>query len=177
MPRLKPGQVRKRTGGRPYTFNGFRRDIADLICARIANGESLLAMCKEPGMPAEATVRSWVIDNKGADDPAYPGFALAFSRAREMGCDSIAEQIIQISDEDITFEGKPDNALVQQARLRSDNRKWYLSKIMPKRFGDKVTQEITGDANAPIVTRIELVPVEPVIRHTTRTIDYDDAAE
>ena len=65
------------------------------------------------------------------------------------------------------FGGEPNNALVQQARLACDNRKWLLSKLLPHQYGDKVTQEIVGDADRPLVTRIELVPVEPVVRAVT----------
>lgn len=46
----------------------------------------------------------------------------------------------------------------------SDNRKWLLSKMLPRQFGDKVTQEIVGDANRPLVNRIELVPIDPPSR-------------
>lgn len=82
----------------------------------------------------------------------------------------MAEEVIEISDAPILFEGVPDNALVQQARLRSDNRKWMLSKMLPKQFGDKVEASIVGDPDQPIVTRIELVAVRSPARET---IDAD----
>jgi hypothetical protein len=50
---------------------------------------------------------------------------------------------------------------VQQARLRVDTRKWILSRMLPRRFGDRVTTEVTADPNAPLLTRIELVAVPP----------------
>ena len=60
--------------------------------------------------------------------------------------------------------GEADNALVQKQRLQVDSRKWMLSKLLPKQYGDKVTQELVGNPDAPIVTRIELVPVAPITR-------------
>ena len=45
-----------------------------------------------------------------------------------------------------------------------DGRKWLLGRLLPKQFGDRVTQEITGDPYAPIVSRFELVPVDPIMR-------------
>ena len=30
------------------------------------------------------------------------------------------------------------------AKLRVDARKWYITKVAPKKYGDKVTQEISG---------------------------------
>jgi hypothetical protein len=73
----------------------------------------------------------------------------------------MADEIIEISDSPCMFDGRPDAALVQRARLMVDSRKWLLSKVLPKRFGDKVTTEVTGDPNAPLLTRIELVAVPP----------------
>ena len=73
----------------------------------------------------------------------------------------MAEELVDICDGDCTFDGQPDTALVQQARLRVDTRKWMLAKMLPKLFGDRVTQELVGDGDRPIVTRIELVPIAP----------------
>jgi len=71
----------------------------------------------------------------------------------------MAEGLLELVQRDCTVDGKPDNALVQQLRLDVDTRKWLLSKMSPRRFGDRV--EISGDPSAPIVSRIELVAVAP----------------
>ena len=44
-------------------------------------------------------------------------------------------------------------------KLQIDTRKWMLSKMLPKIYGDKL--ELTGDKENPLqtVTRIELVPM------------------
>ena len=145
-------------------------EIADLILARISSGESLKAICREPGMPHEATVRDWVRDDRGADpEKGRAGMSTLYARARELGCDSIADEIIELSDAPIFHKGDPDNALVQHARLRCDNRRWLLSKLAPKKYGDKITTEITGEDGGALITRIELVPVaarpRPAIEH------------
>jgi len=103
-------------------------------------------------------------------DKTAAAFVDRYARARLLGLDRMAEEVIEISDAPILFEGVPDNALVQQARLRSDNRKWMLSKMLPKQFGDKVEASIVGDPDQPIVTRIELVAVRSPARET---IDAD----
>jgi hypothetical protein len=69
--------------------------------------------------------------------------------------------VLSLGDASIVHNGEPNNALVQYHRLMSENRKWLLSKMLPKQFGDKVTQELVGDSDRPLVTRIELVPVDP----------------
>jgi hypothetical protein len=72
----------------------------------------------------------------------------------------MSEEIIAISDANYTGpDGFVDNGAVQQAKLRSDNRKWYLSKMLPKRYGDRITTEITGEDGGALITKIELVPV------------------
>ena len=43
-----------------------------------------------------------------------------------------------------------DNAAVAKARLRSDSRKWLLSKALPKVYGDRIAAEITGKDGGPI---------------------------
>jgi len=43
--------------------------------------------------------------------------------------------------------------------------------MQPKRYGDKVTTEVTGEDGAPLITRIELVPVAA----RPRTIEHDDS--
>jgi len=146
------GAVRKRGGhnGQPV----YSDEIAEQILDRLATGESLRSICRDPAMPDEKAVRKWVRKLGDTFGPQY-------AQAREMGFESMAEEIIEISDADITVNGIPDNALVQKARLMSDNRKWFLSKMLPRQFGDKVTQELTSDPDRPLITMIQLVPVAP----------------
>ena len=41
---------------------------------------------------------------------------------------------------------------IQRSRLRVDTRKWILSKMVPKKYGTKVTAEITGADGGPVKT-------------------------
>ena len=38
------------------TQTNYTREIADAICSRMSEGESLRAICRDPGMPSEGTV-------------------------------------------------------------------------------------------------------------------------
>jgi hypothetical protein len=53
----------------------FSQEIADLICNRMANGESLRAICRDEGMPAASTVCLWAANDKT--------FAEQYARARD----------------------------------------------------------------------------------------------
>ena len=56
-------------------------------------------------------------------------------------------------------DGKKDWAAVQKHKLQVDTRKWLLSKLAPKKFGDKL--ELTGDPDRPLaIQKIERVVVK-----------------
>jgi hypothetical protein len=141
----------------------FSEELFEEICDRLATGESLRAICRDPHMPDEKAVRKWVTKDAAELGPQ-------FTHAREMGYESLAEEVVEISDQPcLGPDGFVDNGAVQRARLMADSRKWFLSKQMPKKYGDKVTQEITGEDGGALITRIELVPVaarpRPQIEH------------
>jgi hypothetical protein len=121
----------------------FTQKIAAEICERLASGESLNAICKTKGMPSEAAVRLWVIDDR-------EGFAANYERAREIQADHFVDEIVRIAD------GEPDP---QVARVRIDARKWVAGKMRPEKYGEKIDVEHSGDAEKPIVHRIERVIV------------------
>jgi hypothetical protein len=134
MPKAKkaqPAAVEKR--GRPTSYT---KELADRILARIAAGDSLRKICKPKTMPAESTVRLWATEDRN-------GFSAQYTRAREAQMDALAEDILEIAD------GEGD---VNRARLRVDTRKWLMSKIAPKRFGEKRSHELSGPNGGPIQT-------------------------
>jgi Bacteriophage Sf6, terminase small subunit-like len=50
------------------TQTNYTREIAETICTRMSEGESLRAICRDPGMPSEGTVRGWAVrDVEGFD--------------------------------------------------------------------------------------------------------------
>lgn len=113
-------------------------------------------------MPPESTIRGWALDDRG-------GFAAQYARAREIGYQSMADDILDIADEsggDIKTDLESgsvsmDAEFVARSRLRVDARKWLLSKALPKVFGDKVA--LTGEDGGPVkheITKIERVIVD-----------------
>lgn len=117
--------------GRPTTFS---QQLVDRICKRISEGESLRTICKDNGMPALSSVLLWVTQQEHKD----------FSEQYERACNARAEHIF---DGLLEIADKKKGETVSRSRLRVDTRKWYLSKVLPKKFGDKV--DITSD-NKPI---------------------------
>jgi len=123
----------------------YTDELAVEICERLAAGESLNAICKDSGMPSEAAVRLWVIDDR-------EGFAARYERARDTQVDHFVDEIVAIAD------GEPDP---QIARVRIDARKWVAGKQRPKKYGEKIELEHGSDPNKPVLQRIERVIVDP----------------
>lgn len=67
--------------------------------------------------------------------------ASVYARAREQQAHSLAERAIAVSRE---AYGR-DTAGVQAARLEVDTLKWYVSKIAPKLYGERLTIEDEGE--------------------------------
>ena len=119
------------------------------ICERIAKGESMVSICASEGMPSQALVYRWLtVDSE---------FVERYARAREQQAEHYLDEIIAISDdvsldEIMDGEGNPrtNHEAIQRSRLKVDTRKWAMSKLAPKKYGDKITQEVTGANGDPI---------------------------
>ena len=102
-------------------------DLLDEITDWLADGKSLRAYCRQQGTPDRRTILRWM------DEDAE--FAAKCARARDIGTDLRFEAM----DEEI--EAEED---IQRAKLLFERRKWQLSKLLPKKYGDKIQQELTG---------------------------------
>lgn len=140
--------------GRPTDFT---QETADLICGRIADGESLRSICRDEDMPDRATVFRWLASRED--------FATKYAYAREQQADLYAESIVDISDEleiQATYQGEEvrldvSPTAVARNRLRVDARKWYAAKLAPKKYGDKIQTEHSGSIGiAKALTDAEL---------------------
>ena len=77
------------------------------------------------------------------------------------------DEIIEIADKQSEDVGEDENGnkvinhnIVQRNRLQIDARKWALSKMFPKKFGDKTIH--SGDADNPIQTTFSILNIDPL---------------
>jgi hypothetical protein len=127
--------------GRP---SDFTPETANEICERLANGESLRKITgvnRDDFMPAETTVRRWLAGSEDWNEE----FRRQYARARDAQADHYAEAVVDISDEAVA-----DAVEVARNRLRMDARKWYASKLAPKKYGDKIAHVGGEEGDAPI---------------------------
>jgi hypothetical protein len=126
----------------------------------IAAGLSLREICARPRIKARTSktrVLSWSID------PNHE-FSDQYLRARAVSYHLMAQEIVEIVDDGTNDwmkrrnkDGEETDVLNQEhiarTRLRYDARRWFLSKVLPKTYGDKVLNEITGPNGGPIQTQ------------------------
>lgn len=111
--------------------------IFESICERIENGEAVRNILKEKEMPDSNTFYKWLREDEEKIEQ--------YARAKEIYAESMFEDIILISDgtgDDVLIDedGKENinYNIIQRDKLRTDNRKWVLSKLNPKKYGDKI---------------------------------------
>ena len=131
--------------GRPSSYT---EQMANLICIRLAEGESLNKICKDEGMPDKATVFRWL-----ASDAS---FCDKYARARELQAETQFDELIDIVDQppELSYvtdkngelvEVKFDSSYVQWMKLRVDTRKWTAARMAPKKYGEQKQPEQTQD--------------------------------
>ena len=128
-----------------------RAIISQSVLDGMRSGLSAFKACQAAGVP-QSTFSRWV------DDDAI--LAENYTRAREDLIELMANEVLELSDKDVGLQpdGKKDWAAVQKHKLQVDTRKWLLSKLAPKKYGDKI--EVSGDPTNPLVQRIERVIVK-----------------
>ena len=169
------------------------------ICSELEKGLSLYEACAvyEDG-PSPDTVLKWV-----KEDPE--GVGVRYSRAREIGYLVLGDRIDEIASQTHTYtlvplldaEGNPmsdpdgnprvkrvlvplNSDVIAHKRLQIDTLKWKLTKMLPKIYGDKITQEHTGAGGGPIAIAAvnlsnlgddELEQMQQLMSKAAKTID------
>lgn len=118
-----------RPAGRPTLYT---EELANEIVMRLADGESLNSICKQPNMPTRQTVFNWIVDNRS-------GFFDKYTRSKDIQIDGYVDELL-----DWCNSGLGDPALVQAIKLKVDTLKWIASKLKPKKYGDRTEVEHSG---------------------------------
>lgn len=124
------------------------QDILQAILSQIADGSSMREACATHGINRRAFFQAVNESEEVANH---------YARAMEMGCEALADGMRSLAAE---ARGKP-NEEVQAIRLQLDADKWLLSKRYPRRYGDKVTQELVGANGGPLSTSVTVSYVVP----------------
>lgn len=143
--------------GRPTIYS---EEIVSAILERLSDGESLNSICLSEDLPHRATVFRWLTSNEAFRDQ--------YVRAREGQADALFDDLLTIADDGrndwMERFGKDGASLgwfengeaLRRSALRIDARKWMASKLLPKKYGDKVVTEVTGKDGGPIETAMSI---------------------
>lgn len=152
----KASEAPKKTG-RPSRYTP---ELAQEIFDRISTGEPLLQICRDEHMPKRQTVYDWL----ARDD----SLSVQFARAREAGCDAMAEEALLIANTPITGqkkvfssgaeEGKDfmtvtEEDMLGHRKLQIETRMKLLACWNPKKYGSKV--QLGGDPDNPVKVEVQ----------------------
>ena len=117
----------------------FSIAVCDEILSRLRAGESMKGIARDEHMPERWTVWRWRRDTQNKM-PDGRTFATHFEEAELERADNLVEDAVErartISDE-LTGD-RQDTARVAAARLEIDTARWLASKVLPKKYGDKM---------------------------------------
>lgn len=143
--------------GRPIEWTKEKKDKAiEIIFTEMANGKSLRQILdKDDTLPSRRLFYEWM-----AKDSVLSNHYESISLLR---ADMMFDEMIEIADDGTNdymtkeiSDGIEVQVLnsehIQRSRLRIDARKWILSKIVPKKYGDKTDITTNGkEINIPLI--------------------------
>lgn len=94
-------------------------------------------------MPSEGTVRGWARDDRD-------GFGLRYRQARDLQLDAWSDLIVDVAD-----DGELDP---RDRQVRIETRKWIMSKLAPRRYGDRLLH--ASDPDNPLRVLHEQVSLD-----------------
>lgn len=123
------------------------------VCLRIEEGEPLRRILRSENAPMSQTVFYELLQD--------PVKNVRYARARDIYADVVAEEMLDIADSsnaDVVGTDKFGNPIVdgeaiQRSKLKVDTRKWLLSKLRPKKYGDRL--EVDQKTEATITWKEE----------------------
>lgn len=123
-----------------------KEEILNNIFNMIESGKSLrFALSQIP--LSSSTFFIWIEE----DPEKSKQYAYVTDVRTELKFESIEQDYSEEPQRDAET-GRIDSAWVQLQRLKIDAKKWELSKLNPKKYGDKIQQEHSGELKTTIIS-------------------------
>lgn len=141
-----------------------RAEVAErVIDSMVGEGLSLRKASLMHGVSAQTVLRALDGDRALAEQ---------YDRARAAVIERLADEVMELADAPVAKldNGATDPGLVRQRQLQVDTRKWFLSKLAPKVYGDRLDVQvsdsrisITGALAAAQSRLVDVIDVTPRI--------------
>jgi hypothetical protein len=149
----------------------YTEEMADKICEALSTRViSVKALCKEEGFPSQSAVYKWL--------NLYPSFVEKYARAREAQATIMAEEILEIADDtsnDMIYKAVGDEIVkvenrefINRSKIRIDTRKWLMSKLLPKKYGDRIDVTSDNDRINPVTPELLVLIADKINKNAAR---------
>lgn len=142
-----------------------KESIFNDIFQSIENGNSLRKSLIAVGI-SSSTFFIWIEEDETKSKQ--------YVRATELRAEALLDEMFDIVDDtssdytgiaigegeasEILLDKKPNYELIQRSRLRYDARKWLVSKLNPKKYGDKIDLDHTSKGER--ITSISIIDID-----------------
>lgn len=143
---------------RPYNFSDEEKEsIITEICNRVINEKTSFNIAVEESQINYATFFNWMVKSDKLKE--------LYNYAREVRADVLFEEIVTIADTPIDGEKTKISEkgieiikgdMTEHRKLQIDARKWVVAKMQPKKYGDRIDQNISGS--------LSIIEVKPPIQ-------------
>lgn len=135
------GDPPKPPRGRPSKFTP---ELGSEFCRRVASGRLISDVCRDDDMPTVTTIQNW--------QNAHESFLAEYIRARQLQADEFAAETVRLASsiqpgtrtKKVSYaNGRVQEEVVttdavERARLMVETRKWIISKLFPRKYGEHV---------------------------------------
>ena len=129
----------------------YSQKTSTAICSRIAQGESLTAICKDPAMPGMQTVQDWLAAAAQGREK-YQQFCTDYTIARQHWADATFTEMVELA-ENCPLDREP----IAKTRLVIDTMKWVLARMNPRKYGNRIDLTSQGEQLPPPAILVEIV--------------------
>ena len=129
--------------GNRYTVAPITQDQIDTVLDRLSKGDNLLKACERAEIESPTRWYGLLSSDSALAD--------TYARAREASWQVLGEQFLALADDESI---EPNSR-----RIRVDARKWILSKVLPKQYGDRITVDATMRKAADEMSNDELAAI------------------
>ncbi|THD81761.1 MAG: hypothetical protein E7812_02785 [Phenylobacterium sp.] len=145
MARLRAAQLARPRSRGGLATSRYCPDLAEAICERLANGESLKAIGRDPAMPCAATIYHWL--------ERFPEFEAAYVTARRRQADTLMDEVREVG-----LAATPKT--VWADRLHFDTLRWLTARLAPKKYLERL---VVIQAQAEMAKADEQGPLRVVV--------------